>query len=101
MNNDLAMELLEAQKEMVAAHRDLVVQLMAHTQVLSVLLNVMDEIALSKAKRILAALPETDELSGLRAEALELAIELVSWSTDPEGVKKASLRVIPGGRFFS
>jgi Mg/Co/Ni transporter MgtE len=99
LNNDVARELLEAQKEIVAAHRDLVVQLLAHTQVLSVLLNVIDESALSKAKKILEALPDTDELSGLRAEALELATDLVSLSTEPEGVKKVALRVIPGGKF--
>ena len=99
MNNDVARELFETQKEIVAAHRYLVVQVMAHTQILSVLLNVIDDDALSKAKMILASLPDTDELSVLRAEALELATELVSLSTEPEGVKKVSLRVIPGGKF--
>lgn len=100
MNNDVARELLETQKEIVAAHRDLIVQVMAHTQVLSVLLNVIDDSALSKAKKILAALHDTSELSRLRAEALELATELVSLSTEPEGVKKVSLRVIKGGKFL-
>ena len=93
MESKLAREILELQ-------RQLSIQSLAHTQILSALLNIIDPHDLQRLKKILEVQSSSGELQGLVKDSCRLAVQLVTSATD-EGVASDPhklLRLIHGGK---
>lgn len=100
MHNPVIEEIVKLSRELVEAQREFSTHQLAHTQILCVLLNVIDRDALLRLKKIVEAQSSSGELQGRAAEACRLAAEIVSLATEsdtpPDPIRL--FRLIQGGK---
>lgn len=90
----------ELGREIVELSKEIMVQQIAHTQIICSLLNVIDRKELHRIKMILVDQAASGELQGLAVEACNVALQLVSLIDDGDGptdIRKL-LQILPGGK---
>ena len=100
MQEELNEEMVKLSREIFETQKEFSIRQMAHTQILSLLLNLIDDNALQRIKKTLEIQSSSGELQASTSEAYQVALQIVSLATEddapPDPIK--TLRLIQGGK---